>query len=330
MSSNKNISKMSNNIYTRFSLLSVEENSDGEEPSFIIKNNNDNNNDSNSNHDNDNDSNSNSNHDNKYDDSKNVNTGITEILNSSTYDKSSWTTVKKTGKKVVKKVFKNLEDKDKGKDKVKEKKFRVKKVVEESSESENENDYKNDYKNENENENDIINSNEDAVEVDLQLDAEYKFQNKWYIWLHEVDSKDWSTKSYKLVYVIENINDFWQFFNNINKLNQWKFNFFIMKSSSHPTWEHTTNRNGGTCSIRIDISQSVDIIEQLAILLVNESLTEEINDINGISFAAKGNWCVIKIWNRDNKNNISNQMPSYLRKIYPSISIKYKENIPEY
>ena len=160
--------------------------------------------------------------------------------------------------------------------------------------------------------------------------SEYKFQNKWYIWIHEVDSKDWSTKSYKIIHTIENISDFWQFFNNTHQLNQWKYNFFVMKGSSHPTWEHSTNRNGGTCSIRIDISQSIDILEQLAILLVNESLTEEINDINGISFAAKGNWCVIKIWNRDNKNNISNQMPSYLRKIYPAISIKYKENIPEY
>jgi hypothetical protein len=157
-----------------------------------------------------------------------------------------------------------------------------------------------------------------------------KLQNKWFIWIHEVDSKDWSLKSYKIIHVIETINDFWEFFNNVYKLNQWKYNFFVMKANSHPTWEHSTNRNGGTCSIRIDISQSVDIIEQLAILLVNESLTEEINDINGVSFAAKGNWCVIKIWNRDNKNNISNQMPSYLRKIYPAISIKYKENIPEY
>ncbi len=167
-------------------------------------------------------------------------------------------------------------------------------------------------------------------EVLMEDIAQYKFQNKWYIWVHEVDSKDWSSKSYKIIHSIETIKDFWEFFNSIGKLNQWKYNFFIMKSNSHPTWEHSTNRNGGTCSVRIDISQSVDIIEQLAILLVNESLTEEINDINGVSFAAKGSWCVIKIWNRDNKNNISNQMPSYLRKIYPSISIKYKENIPEY
>ena len=159
---------------------------------------------------------------------------------------------------------------------------------------------------------------------------ELNFQNKWYVWLHEIDSKDWSAKSYKIIHTIENLWDFWQFFNHTYLLNQWKYNFFIIKSNSHPTWEHSTNRNGGTCSIRIDIGQSVEIIEQLSILLVNESLTDEINDINGISFAAKGNWCVIKIWNRDYKNNISNQIPPYLRKIYPAISIKYKENIPEY
>ena len=307
MSSNKINSKMSNSKYTRFSLLSVEENSDGEEPSFIINN-----------------KELPTDNSNNINEKKSINVVktdnlTTETLNTSTYDKSSWTTVgKKTGKKVVKKVFKNLPE-DKGKD-IKEKKFKVKKVIEQEESSDSDQEDELSTKNDN-----------DEVVIDTQLDNnEYKFQNKWYIWLHEVDSKDWSTKSYKLVYVIENINDFWQFFNNINKLNQWKFNFFIMKSSSHPTWEHTTNRNGGTCSIRIDISQSVDIIEQLAILLVNESLTEEINDINGISFAAKGNWCVIKIWNRDNKNNISNQMPSYLRKIYPAISIKYKENIPEY
>ena len=303
MSSSKNNSKMSNNKYTRFSLLSIEETSDGEEPSFIIKNNT-----------------SETVEVNNLKEKKNLSIvkPDTNLQQSNlTTDSGNWTTVnKKPGKKIVKKVFKNPPEKPKEK-----KKIHYKKSHDNYDDSENESD-----------EEPVTNNNEETENtINLQLDTnEYKFQNKWYIWIHEVDSKDWSTKSYKIVHAIENINDFWQFFNNINKLNQWKFNFFIMKASSHPTWEHTTNRNGGTCSIRIDISQSIDIIEQLAILLVNESLTEEINDINGISFAAKGNWCVIKIWNRDNKNNISNQMPSYLRKIYPAISIKYKENIPEY
>ena len=181
---------------------------------------------------------------------------------------------------------------------------------------------------------DVIDNNKlDTDNNKYNIEQEMKelnFQNKWYVWLHEIDSKDWSAKSYKIIHTIENLWDFWQFYNHTYLLNQWKYNFFIIKANSHPTWEHSTNRNGGTCSIRIDIGQSIEIIEQISILLVNESLTDEINDINGISFAAKGNWCVIKIWNRDYKNNISNQMPPYLRKIYPAISIKYKENIPEY
>lgn len=165
---------------------------------------------------------------------------------------------------------------------------------------------------------------------EIDKPSDYKFQNKWYVWTHDVDSKNWSAESYKLKYTINNIQSFWEFFNVLSKLNQWKFNFFIMKDNSHPTWEHSTNRNGGICSLRIDISQSIDIIEQLGLLLVSESLTEKIDDINGLSFVAKGNWCVLKIWNKNNSNNISNQMPQYLKKIYPALTIKYKENIPEY
>ena len=240
----------------------------------------------------------------------------------------SWTSVTPSSKKgnkrttYTKKTFDTSKYDNKKSDKY-EKKF-TKKTEEEKSDILEESEK---VSTKSEEEEIVEEKNNEALMEDI---AQYKFQNKWYIWVHEVDSKDWSNKSYKIIHSIESIKDFWEFFNSIGKLNQWKYNFFIMKSNSHPTWEHSTNRNGGTCSVRIDISQSVDIIEQLAILLVNESLTEEINDINGVSFAAKGSWCVIKIWNRDNKNNISNQMPSYLRKIYPSISIKYKENIPEY
>lgn len=174
---------------------------------------------------------------------------------------------------------------------------------------------------------------EDEIEEDddeeVEDGSENKLMNKWYVWVHETESKDWSPQSFKIAHTIDNISNFWKFFNNISKLDHWKYNFFIMKENSHPTWEHSSNRNGGTCSFRIDVGQCIDVIEQLSMLVLNESISDE-NDLNGISFAAKGNWSVIKIWNRDNKNNISNHMPSYMRKIYPSISIKYKENTPEY
>ena len=159
---------------------------------------------------------------------------------------------------------------------------------------------------------------------------DYKLHNKWFVWVHENDSKYWTPETYHIIHTIETIKDFWLFFNNIKLLDQWKYNFFVIKSTSHPTWEHSTNRIGGTCSFRIDISESVNLIEQIGILLINECLTNEIDDINGISFNAKKSWSVVKIWNKDKKNNISAQMPEYLKKIYHGISIQYKENKPEY
>lgn len=171
---------------------------------------------------------------------------------------------------------------------------------------------------------------EDEKPEDGEIGTSYKFNCVWYVWVHEIESRDWSPESYKIIYEIKNVSEFWRFINNIHKLNQWKYHFFLMKAHSHPTWEHTSNRNGGSASLRIDVTHSVDIIEQIVILAFNESLTDQINDINGICFAAKGSWSVVKIWNKDKRNNIANQLPGYMKKIYPSISIKYKENTPEY
>jgi hypothetical protein len=171
---------------------------------------------------------------------------------------------------------------------------------------------------------------EDVKASDGDIGQEHKLNNIWYVWVHEIESRDWSPESYKIIYEIKNISEFWRFLNNIHKLNQWKYHFFLMKAHSHPTWEHTSNRNGGSASIRIDVTHSIDIIEQIVILAFNESLTEQINDINGICFAAKGSWSVVKIWNKDKRNNIGAQLPGYMKKIYPSISIKYKDNTPEY
>jgi hypothetical protein len=179
--------------------------------------------------------------------------------------------------------------------------------------------------------NTINKQNNNLIQEKLLLEMkEYKFLNLFNIWVHTIDSKDWTKTSYKVVYKIKSLYDFWEFFTNIHLYNQWKYNFFIMKENSFPSWEDETNRNGGTCSIRIDINKSIELIEQLCILLVNETLINDSNDINGISFYAKNNWCIIKIWNKNNKNNISQQLPQYLRKMYPSITIQYKVNTPEY
>ena len=102
-----------------------------------------------------------------------------------------------------------------------------------------------------------------------------------------------------------------------------------MKDISVPQWEHDTNRNGGICSLRILKNKALELMEQLGIAILNNSFSNKPDDINGISFCAKLNWCIIKIWNKDFNNDISQSVPLYMSKKYGT-QPRYKKNEPEY
>lgn len=172
----------------------------------------------------------------------------------------------------------------------------------------------------------------DPLEQNLDsndIGDEYKFNNKWTVWAHLIDSTDWTPESYLEAFVINNISNFWQFFNNADRLNYDKYQFYIMRDGSQPQWEHISNRNGGTCSLRINKTKANELIEQLAILVINESFSDCPSDINGLSFGAKQNWCIVKVWNQDKKNDTSTHVPVYITKRY-STQPRYKKNEPEY
>ena len=58
-----------------------------------------------------------------------------------------------------------------------------------------------------------------------------------------------------------------------------------MREHSFPTWEHPTNRDGGTCSIRLQKDKIIDVFEQLSVLIVHDSFNQESEEINGISIS---------------------------------------------
>lgn len=179
--------------------------------------------------------------------------------------------------------------------------------------------------------------NENIFDYENQKDAfdimddgsEYKLENPWYIWTHLSESSNWTQESYKNIFTIDSLKTFWEFFGNIDKLDIIKHQFYIMRNSSGPTWEHPSNRNGGICSIRVIKDRTIEIIEQIAILILNECFSDNPSDINGLSFSVKHNWGVIKIWNRTGSNDTSTQIPSYILKKYSSTP-RFSSNQPEY
>ncbi|ARF09024.1 translation initiation factor 4E [Catovirus CTV1] len=159
--------------------------------------------------------------------------------------------------------------------------------------------------------------------------SSYKLFNNWNIWTHTSESNNWTPESYKNIFTIDSLKTFWEFFGNIDKLDLVKHQFYIMRESSGPTWEHPSNRSGGICSIRVIKDRSIELIEQLAILVLNECFSDKPSDINGLSFSIKHNWGVIKIWNGTGNNDVSTHVPMYMQKKY-SVNPRYEINEPEY
>lgn len=163
-----------------------------------------------------------------------------------------------------------------------------------------------------------------------------KFNNNFHLWMHDIHNKDWSINSYNNLCKIDNVSDFWKLFNNFDKL--WgsddKYSryahYFFMKDDIEPIWEHETNRNGGVCSFKIEINDSLPVWIDLIMRFVCDSLNNDSDDINGISISPKNNWAIIKIWNKENKNNLSKTLKQDILEKYNNLSIKYKINSPEY
>lgn len=160
--------------------------------------------------------------------------------------------------------------------------------------------------------------------------SDIKLYDRYVLWCHDVHSKDWSISGYKKMCMIDNVSDFWRLMNNFDKLNYKGNNFFFMKEDTQPIWEHENNRHGGVCSFKVSIDETLRIWKELAVYLVCNALTNNFDDINGISFSPKNNWAIIKIWNRDCKNVVSETLAPDLLERYRDLSIKYKSNEPEY
>ena len=158
----------------------------------------------------------------------------------------------------------------------------------------------------------------------------YNLPFKYNFWYHDIHNKDWSIKGYTKLCSIENVSDFWKLFNNISKIGYRINNFFLMKSDTDPTWEHVNNRNGGICSFKLDIADVIDVFEDICARMMCNKLNNSLEDINGISISPKNNWAILKIWNKNKHNDLTQTLDDEILEKYKDLSIKYKGMEPEY
>ena len=132
-----------------------------------------------------------------------------------------------------------------------------------------------------------------------------ELSSQWNIWYHH-EKDNWKLSGYKKIYEIKTVKDFWKFYNNWDKVGGvTNKHFFIMKEGVNPIWEDPLNINGGCWSFKIQEEQAEELWEDLSTYLVCNKLCLTIpEEIMGLSVCLKkNNNTVIKIWNKNSKNN---------------------------
>jgi len=181
-----------------------------------------------------------------------------------------------------------------------------------------------------------------------------KLNSHWTVWVHRLNCTDWTITGYQKIYVINSIGSFWRFFNNFQLFNTYNNQIFIMREEIAPIWEDVNNKFGGICSLKFDSIQrgmktdiSTEAFVLICLLIMNETFTQDMKNINGISYAVKKKSSLIKIWtktyseNKDftkelpvpliNKFNQELQRQSkFILNNDGKISIQYKQIKPEY
>lgn len=140
--------------------------------------------------------------------------------------------------------------------------------------------------------------------------------SSWTVWIHKAECDVWTENSYALIDHINSIGSFWRFFNNFHAFDKIRNQIFIMRNKIKPIWEDNDNRNGGICSIKLDcyskqgrIDVSVEIMICICLLVMNETLIQAHDEINGVSYSIKNRSVLIKIWCKNFINKIAEKLP---------------------
>lgn len=126
---------------------------------------------------------------------------------------------------------------------------------------------------------------------------------------------------------------------NVEKLNLDMNDYIIMRKGIEPIWEDPRNKNGGTFTIITEHKKGYDIWATFIMYILGETLTTDMNNINGISVsyisdstnqnvsANKNGSTYIKIWDgKQGRSNFIDTLPEEIISKIKNDSTRYANN----
>ena len=156
--------------------------------------------------------------------------------------------------------------------------------------------------------------------------------DKWTLWAHLPHDTDWSINSYKNIYTMQTVQETIAVTETLPDILVKNCMLFLMRDGVKPIWEDPKNRHGGCFSYKIPNKNVYDVWKELTYVVVGNSVSANssfVNSVVGITISPKKNFCIIKIW----MSNCKNQNPSLVSSSVKGISPQgclFKKHTPEY
>lgn len=133
-----------------------------------------------------------------------------------------------------------------------------------------------------------------------KLECDIILNNTWSFYFHNPISNNWNKDGYVKISDISTVKDFWKVFNEIKRYIH-NGMFFMMRDTIFPVWDDPCNKDGSFLSFKVLKTDVQDFAEDILINILGEKLLideyiHKWNNVNGISFSPKKNFCIVKIW----------------------------------
>ena len=160
----------------------------------------------------------------------------------------------------------------------------------------------------------------------------HELTSSWTIWAHLPHDTDWGIKSYIPISNITTVEETLAVTETLPAILVENCMLFVMKTGIKPIWEDPRNRDGGCFSYKVLNKNVYKVWKELTYAVVGGSISSQsgfVNCVTGITISPKKNFCIIKIWMTDCKNQNPAIVTSDVKGLTPQGCI-FKKHTPEY